>query len=154
MAWDDLVHILIVDDRPENLMALEAVLTHSQCRIVKALSGEVALKCLLREEFALILLDVQMPGIDGFETAMLIKKREKHQEIPILFITASHKDELFSKRGYEVGGVDYIYKPFDSNSLRAKVAVFVSLYRKSKEADERAYLLVENQKKDPRPKVS
>lgn len=132
------VNILLVDDRPENLMALEAVLSNPEYHLVKAGSGEEALKHLLREDFAVILLDVQMPGLDGFETAMLIKKREKSQEIPILFITALHQEEMHSKRGYEIGGVDYIFKPFDPNALRSKIAVFVNLYRKGAQIQKRA----------------
>jgi PAS domain S-box-containing protein len=149
-----MINILIVDDHPDNLTALEAVLSNPEYRLVKATSGEEALRHLLHEEFAAILLDVQMPGIDGFETAMLIKKREKSEEIPILFITAIHKDELYSKKGYEIGGVDYIFKPFDPNTLRSKVAIFVNLYKKTHLLQRRTEELLANHARDQQRKLA
>ena len=120
--------ILVVDDRPENLLALEAILEPLGHRLVSARSGEEALRHLLHEEFAVILLDVQMPGLDGFETAELIKERERTRHIPILFLTAISKDRRHVFRGYETGAVDYIFKPFDAEILRSKVAVFLELH--------------------------
>jgi len=122
------VDILLVDDRPENLLALEAILESLGQRLVRAQSGEDALRCLLEREFAVILLDVQMPGLNGFETAQLIKARERTKFVPIIFLTAISKDEEFVYKGYEVGAVDYIFKPFQPEILRSKVNVFVELY--------------------------
>jgi PAS domain S-box-containing protein len=123
------VSILLVDDRSENLISLRAVLDNSEYRLVSASSGNDALRALLKEDFALILMDVQMPGLDGFETAGLIKMRERSKNIPIIFVTALSKDEPFVYKGYSVGAVDYIFKPFDPKILRSKVAVFADLHR-------------------------
>jgi PAS domain S-box-containing protein len=122
--------ILLVDDQEENLLALEAVLEPLGQRLMRATSGEDALGALLREDFALILLDVQMPDMDGFQTATLIKQREKTQHIPIIFLTALSKELHHVFRGYSAGAVDYVVKPFDPTILRSKVQVFVDLYRK------------------------
>jgi PAS domain S-box-containing protein len=122
------VDILIVDDRAENLLALEAILESLGQRIVRAQSGEAALRCLLEREFAVILLDVQMPGMNGFETAQMIKSRERTRFVPIIFLTAISKDEEYVFKGYSVGAVDYIFKPFQPEILRSKVNVFVELY--------------------------
>jgi signal transduction histidine kinase len=124
-------NILLVDDRPENLLALEAALEPLNQSLVKANSGEEALRLLLKQEFAVILLDVQMPGIDGFDTAMQVKQREKTKDIPIIFLTAISREPHHALRGYSTGAVDYIAKPFDPWVLRAKVAVFVDLYEKN-----------------------
>ena len=123
--------ILMVDDRPENLLALEAALEPLDQNLVKANSGEEALRLLLREEFAVILLDVQMPGMDGFDTAIQIKDRDKTKDIPIIFLTAISREPHHALRGYSTGAVDYLAKPFDPWVLRAKVAVFVDLYEKN-----------------------
>ncbi|MDB4966998.1 MAG: Sensor histidine kinase [Myxococcales bacterium] len=120
--------ILIVDDVPANLLALEAVLQPLGHRTVAARSGNEALKALLDEEFAVILLDVTMPGMDGFETAQLIRDRNKTRSVPIIFLTAVQSDALFVSRAYERGAVDYLTKPFDPDVLRAKVSFFVELY--------------------------
>ena len=120
--------ILLVDDRPENLLALEAILGSLNQILVRASSGEEALRALLKDEFALILLDVQMPGMDGFETAVQIKARSRTKDIPIIFLTAVDTDEHNAYRGYAAGGADYITKPFDPWVLRAKVEVFVDLW--------------------------
>jgi two-component system sensor histidine kinase/response regulator len=130
--------ILLVDDRPENLVALEAALRPLGQHLVSAQSGEEALRCLLTTEFAVILLDVQMPGMDGFETAAHIKERERSRHIPIIFLTAISRELHQQLRGYEVGAVDYIAKPFDPWVLRSKVAVFVELYEKSRRVQEQA----------------
>ncbi|HEX6715086.1 MAG TPA: response regulator, partial [Thermoleophilaceae bacterium] len=126
----DQANILIVDDQEENLLALEAVLEPLGQRLVRATSGEEALGALLRDDFALILLDVQMPDIDGFQTAALIKRRPKTQHIPIIFLTALSKELHHMFRGYSAGAVDYVVKPFDPMILRSKVQVFVDLHRK------------------------
>ena len=122
--------ILMVDDRPENLLALEAILQGLGHELIKASSGEEALKCLLTTDVAVILLDVQMPGMDGFETAAHVKRREKTRDIPILFLTAIDGEAHQAFRGYAAGGVDYLAKPFDPWLLKAKVGVFVELYDK------------------------
>ncbi|HSD80783.1 MAG TPA: SpoIIE family protein phosphatase [Solirubrobacteraceae bacterium] len=124
--------VLLVDDRRENLLALEAVLQPLGCRMVSVTSGEEALRQLLLEDFALILLDVQMPVLDGFETAEYIKRRERTRDIPILFVTAISKDRGHVFRGYEAGAVDYVFKPYDPEVLRAKVAVFLRLHSTSR----------------------
>ena len=119
--------ILAVDDRPENLVALEAVLAPLELEVVTATSGEEALRLLLERSFALILLDVRMPRMDGFETARMIKARERTREIPIVFLTAARDEVSAIVRGYEVGALDYLLKPFDAELLRSKVAVFAEL---------------------------
>jgi len=130
--------ILLVDDRPENLVALAAALRPLNQELVSAQSGEEALRCLLNDDFAVILLDVQMPGMDGFETAAEIKERERSRHIPIIFLTAISRELHQQLRGYEVGAVDYIAKPFDPWVLRSKVAVFVDLYDKTRRVEEQA----------------
>ena len=140
---DGRVNILLVDDRPENLLALEAILEPLGERLVRAHSGDEALKCLLTEEYAVILLDVQMPGLNGFETAELIKSRERTRYVPIIFLTAISKDEAYIFRGYSVGAVDYMSKPFQPDVLRSKVAVFVDLYKKQRQLKEQEQLLRE-----------
>jgi PAS domain S-box-containing protein len=137
------VNILLVDDRPENLLTLDAILEPLGERLVRAHSGDEALKCLLTEEFAVILLDVQMPGLNGFETAELIKSRERTRFVPIIFLTAISKDEAYVYRGYSVGAVDYMSKPFEPDVLRSKVAVFVDLYRKQRQLKQQERLLHE-----------
>ena len=119
---DDRPAVLLVDDRKQNLIALEAVLEPLPCRLVSVISGEEALKALLNEEFAVVLLDVQMPGMDGFETAELIKRRERTRSVPIIFVTAINKERDHVFRGYSAGAVDYVFKPYDPNVLRSKVA--------------------------------
>src|SRR5688500_5741502 len=140
---DDQVNILLVDDRAENLLALEGILEPLGERLVRAHSGDEALKCLLTEEFAVILLDVQMPGLNGFETAEMIKSRERTRYVPIIFLTAISKDEAYVGRGYSVGAVDYMSKPFQPDVLRSKVSVFVDLYRKQRQLKRQERLLRE-----------
>ncbi|MFI9228639.1 PleD family two-component system response regulator [Streptomyces rimosus] len=122
------VRILLVDDRAENLLALEAVLEPLGHELVRATSGEAALKALLAHEYALILLDVQMPRMDGFETAVHIKRRARTRHIPIIFLTAVGRGAHHIFRGYAVGAVDYIVKPYDPWVLRAKVGIFTRVY--------------------------
>ncbi|HME89903.1 MAG TPA: response regulator, partial [Myxococcaceae bacterium] len=120
--------ILIVDDRPENLLALEAVLQPFRRRLVRATSGDDALKRLLELDFATILMDVEMPGLDGFQTARLIRERERTRNIPILFLTAELREEADLVKAYAQGTVDYIVKPIDPDILRAKVRVLLELH--------------------------
>jgi CheY-like chemotaxis protein len=133
--------ILLVDDRAENLTALEAILTSLNQVLVPVRSGDAALKALLTGEFAVILLDVVMPGMDGFETAAHIKRRAKTRDIPIIFLTAASSEPDYAFRGYAAGAVDYIAKPFDPWVLRAKVSIFVELYMKNLQLQEQAELL-------------
>ena len=148
------VSILLVDDHQENLLALEATLGYLDQNIVKATSGREALKLLLDQDFAVILLDVHMPDMDGFETAALIREREKSQNIPIIFLTAMHKSEGQVFRGYSLGAVDYIFKPFEPEILKAKVTVFIDLYKKTEEVKRQAELLLQkNQELDRRNKA-
>jgi two-component system, sensor histidine kinase and response regulator len=120
--------VLLVDDRADNLLALRAVLEPLGLDLVEAASGEEALRHLLAGEFALIILDVQMPGLDGFETARLIRGRERTRYVPIIFLTAISGEPEHYQRGYESGAVDYVYKPFEAEILRAKVSVFAELW--------------------------
>jgi CheY-like chemotaxis protein len=135
--------ILLVDDRPDNLLALEAILASLGQTLVRAASGEEALKALLADDYAVILLDVQMPGMDGFETAAHIKRRERTRDIPIIFLTAINREPQHAFRGYSTGAVDYLAKPFDPWVLRAKVAVFVDLHRKNRQLRRQTELLAE-----------
>ena len=124
--------ILLVDDREDNLLSIETILEPDGYKFVKANSGRQALKILLTEfDFALILMDVKMPNLNGFETASLIYEREKLKHIPIVFITANNYGEENIFKGYRTGAVDYIYKPINPELLRAKVSVFVDLYQKT-----------------------
>jgi signal transduction histidine kinase len=124
--------IMLVDDREDNLLSMESVLEPDGYRFVKASSGRQVLKLLLTDfDFALILMDVQMPNLNGFETASLIYERDRLRHIPIIFITANNYGEENLFRGYRAGAVDYIYKPVNPELLRAKVSVFVELYRKN-----------------------
>lgn len=124
--------LLLVDDRPENLLALEAVLEPLGQRMVRAHSGEEALRHLLSDDISVIVLDVQMPGIDGFETAERIKQRDRTRDIPIIFVTAINQDARHRMRGYAAGAVDYIFKPVEAEVLRAKVGVFLDLHLKNR----------------------
>jgi PAS domain S-box-containing protein len=126
----DQARILLVDDRPANLLALEGILSPLGHVLVRAQSGEEALWRLLEEEFAVILLDVQMPGMDGFDTARLVKSRRRTRHVPIIFITAISREREHVFKGYEQGAVDYVAKPFEPEILRSKVAVFVELWRR------------------------
>jgi signal transduction histidine kinase/DNA-binding response OmpR family regulator len=140
---DEVVDILAVDDLPEKLLAMETILQQPGVRLVQAHSGREALRKLLEKDFAVVLLDVNMPDIDGFETAHLIRQRKRTQHTPIIFVTA-FADEMHAARGYSLGAVDYILSPVVPEVLRTKVNVFVDLYRKSeqikRQADERVAL--------------
>ncbi|MFL5538212.1 MAG: ATP-binding protein [Longimicrobiaceae bacterium] len=140
--------ILMVDDRPENLMALEAILEPLGHELVRAYSGEEALREVLRQDFACILLDVQMPGMNGFETAELIKGRERSRFTPIVFLTAISKEDEFVFQGYSVGAVDYMFKPFNPDILRSKVSVFVDLYLKTEQLRQQELRLRESERRE------
>ncbi len=136
----DLANVLLVDDRQDNLLALEAILQGLPVKPVGVCSGEQALKQLLLEEYALILLDAHMPGMDGFETADHIKRRERTRGVPIIFFTAADRDAHLALRGYAAGAVDYLTKPFDPWILRAKVSILVDLWRKTRQLRAQAAL--------------
>jgi len=138
MDADSQVNILLVDDHPENLIALEAILAGMGQNLVKAHSGEEAFRCLLKQDFAVILLDVQMPGMDGFETASLIRQRGRSQHTPIIFMTAFGTDDRWQMKGYALGAVDYLLKPIDPVILVSKVTVFVELFKKTQEVERQA----------------
>jgi CheY-like chemotaxis protein len=125
------VNILIVDDKPENLLVLEGVLSVPGYRLTKAQSGKEALRLVLKADFAMILLDVRMPVMDGFETAALIRQREKTGDIPIIFISAEYTAKDHIERGYALKAVDFLIKPFDPDRLRARVALLAELHRKT-----------------------
>jgi PAS domain S-box-containing protein len=138
-----MVNILLVDDEPKNLTALESLLTADDRRLVRAESGAQALKHLLQDDFAVILLDVQMPQMDGFETAELIRGREQSRHTPIIFLTAAITGESHVAKGYSIGAVDYLVKPLDPDILKSKVAVFIDLFRKSEQIQRQANDLAE-----------
>jgi two-component sensor histidine kinase len=125
------VNVLVVDDRPDGLLALSSVLDRGGYNVVTAASGYEALAQMLHHEFAVVLLDVQMPGMDGFETAERIRENPLWRDTPIVFVTAIDKEERYVRKGYECGAVDYIFKPLDPHTLESKVAVFANLYRKN-----------------------
>jgi signal transduction histidine kinase/response regulator RpfG family c-di-GMP phosphodiesterase len=144
---DEKVNILIVDDRPDKLLAHETVLSELNQNLVRATSGKEALRRLLKQDFAVILLDVNMPVMDGFETAALIRRRQRSETTPIIFISAVNDTETHVSRGYSLGAVDYILTPVVPEILRAKIAVFVDLYKKTeqikRQAEEREKLIRE-----------
>jgi signal transduction histidine kinase len=138
--------ILVVDDRAENLLAIRGSLSAADYEIVEARSGEEALRKLLAEkDFALVLLDVRMPDMDGFEVAHLMRRRERTRFVPIVFLTAEAADLTSAYRGYEAGAVDYLIKPFDSTVLRAKVAAFAELHQQRQLIERQARLIVEGE---------
>ena len=134
-------NVLLVDDRPENLLAMESILENLGQNLVRATSGQEALRFLLVEEVALILLDVQMPGLNGFELAELIRERERTQHTPIIFVSATSKDEHYVFKGYSLGAVDYLTKPFEPEILKSKVRFFTKLFRQNQEIKRQALLL-------------
>ena len=144
---DEKVSILVVDDREDKLLTYEVMLDELGQNLVRARSGKEALRCLLKQDFAVILLDVNMPVMDGFETAALIRQRPRSETTPIIFISAVNDTETHVSRGYSLGAVDYILTPVIPEILRAKIAVFVDLFKKTeqvkKQAEERARLLRE-----------
>ncbi len=130
------IDILVVDDKPENILALEGFLEKPDRNIIKAYSGEDALAQVLDHDFGLILLDVQMPKMDGFETASIIRQRPKSKNLPIIFVTALSKDQKHVSKGYEFGAVDYLFKPVIPEILQAKVEVFCQLHRQKRIIEE------------------
>ena len=148
MTGDDRVSILLVDDRPENLLALEAILEPLGQILVRANTGPEALRQVLGCEFATILLDVQMPGMNGFEVAEIIKSRERSRTIPIIFLSAISKEDAYVYKGYSMGAVDYVFKPFNPDVLKSKVSVFVDLFVKQRELQRQGELLREAEKRE------
>ena len=138
MNNEEIVKILIVDDKPENLLALETILDVAGWGLVRAGSGKDALRQVLKEEFAVILLDVQMPKMDGFDTATLIRQRDKSAYTPIIFVTAVSKTDEAAKRGYSLGAGDYVLKPIVPEILKAKVTVFANLFRFRRQIEQQA----------------
>jgi signal transduction histidine kinase/DNA-binding response OmpR family regulator len=141
MTPDSKANVLLVDDRPENLLALETILAELGQNLVRASSGREALRFLLVEDFALILLDVQMPGLNGFELAELIRERERTQHTPIIFISATSRDEQYVFKGYSLGAVDYLTKPIEPEILKSKVRFFTRLFQQNQEIKRQAALL-------------
>jgi two-component system, sensor histidine kinase and response regulator len=135
---EDQVNILLVDDRLDKLLALETVLAELGQNLVLAHSGAEALRHLLHREFALIVLDVSMPGMDGFETASLIRQRRNSELTPIIFISAINFSEVHLARGYSLGAVDYICTPIIPEILRAKASFFIELHRKTEQLERQA----------------
>jgi signal transduction histidine kinase/response regulator RpfG family c-di-GMP phosphodiesterase len=148
MPSDPKMNILLVDDQVSNLVALEAVLDGLGQNIVKARSGAEALRCLLDNEFAMILMDVQMPEMDGFETAALIRERDRSRDTPIIFLTAYEQNDVQMFKGYSLGAVDYLFKPIVPDILRSKVMVFVDLFHKTAQVERQAEQLRENQRRE------
>ncbi|MGW0968425.1 response regulator [Streptomyces sp. NPDC002516] len=132
---DEGASILLVDDMEDNLVALEAVLRSLNEPLVRARSGEEAMEALLRRRFAVVLLDIRMPGMDGFETAANIKRLDRTKDVPIIFLTSTDADAGYAFRGYATGAADYLTKPFDPWVLRAKVTVFLDLHRKNRQLE-------------------
>jgi signal transduction histidine kinase len=148
MTPDPRVKLLLVDDRPENLLALEAILEPLGQTLVSAHSGDEALKCVLQHEFAAILLDVQMPDMNGFDVAQIIKSRERSRYIPIIFLSAINKEDAYVFKGYSMGAVDYVFKPFNPDVLRSKVAVFVDLYLKQEQLRQQSEQLADSARRE------
>lgn len=146
MRTPDAAKVLIVDDLPGNLLALNALIRRDGREIFQASSGEAALDLLLEHEFALAILDVQMPGMSGFELAELMRGTEKTRQIPIIFVTAAGKEQNYAFTGYETGAVDFLYKPLDVDAVRSKVSVFVDLYSQRMETRRQVQALEQSRK--------
>lgn len=131
-------NILIVDDLKENHLVMESVITDPEINIIKAMSGEEALSLCLEHDFAVIFMDVQMPGMDGFETAELLRSIERTKNIPIIFVTAISKEQKSIFKGYEVGAVDYLFKPIDPIILKSKAKIFKEIYNQRKTIERQA----------------
>src|SRR4029078_13635131 len=140
-------NILIVDDKPENLLAMESILEGLDQNLVQATSAREALRYLLIEDVAVIVLDVQMPGVNGFELAELIRERERTQHTPIIFVSAISHSEQYIFKGYSLGAVDYLTKPFEPEILRSKVRFFCRLFFQNQKIKRQANLLEESNKK-------
>lgn len=138
MSEDRIIQkVLLVDDQPANLVSLEAILEAEDRELIKANSGPEGLKVLLKEDISLVLLDVQMPGMDGFEMAELMRQRKDTQSIPIIFVTAISKEKQYVFKGYQVGAVDYLFKPLDPVILQSKVNFFLQLDRQRRELQQK-----------------
>jgi two-component system sensor histidine kinase/response regulator len=146
MNEEERTNILIVDDRPENLLALESLLENPSLNIMKANSGNEALGLVLQHDFALVLLDVQMPEMDGFETAELMRSSQKTKHIPIIFVTAISKEQQHIFKGYEAGAVDYLFKPLDPHILQSKVNIFLNLHKQKMSLEKTNKKILEQQK--------
>jgi len=138
---DEKVNVLVVDDVKENHLVMNSVLNDAEINVINALSGEEALKLCSNHSFAVILMDVQMPGMDGFETAELLRSIERTKKIPIIFVTAISKEKKAIFRGYEIGAVDYLFKPIDAMALRSKVNTFKELYQQRRQLEITTYEL-------------
>jgi CheY-like chemotaxis protein len=154
MEWDRKTDILLVDDNPANLLALEAVLGNLGQNLVKAHSGADALRYLMDHEVAIILMDVQMPGMDGFETAELIRRRERSRYTPVIFLTAHERTDTQVFTGYAAGAVDFLTKPFVPEVLRSKVAIFVELFQKTEQVRRQSELLRAIERKEHERQMS
>ncbi|MBV6655348.1 MAG: response regulator, partial [Mameliella sp.] len=132
---EEKVKILLVDDKPENLFSLEAILEGEDREIICAGSGNEALKLAIKNRFALILSDVQMPGMDGFEMVEILRSNPKNKHIPIIFVTAISKEEQYVYKGYNEGAVDYLFKPLDATIVRAKTEIFIALYKQQRQLE-------------------
>src|SRR6476646_103827 len=145
---DERVSLLRVDERPDKLLSLESILEPLGQAMIRANSGPDALRQVLALDFAVMLLDVQMPGMNGFEVAEIIKSRERSRTIPIIFLSAISKEDAYVFKGYSMGAVDYVFKPFNPDVLRSKVSVFVDLFVKQRELQRQGELLREAQKRE------
>jgi len=143
---EETTRILIVDDLPENLLALNALIRHADRTIFQASGGEAALDLLLEHDFALAILDVQMPGMNGFELAELMRSTEKTRQVPIIFVSAAGKESNYAFKGYETGAVDFLYKPLDMEAVKSKVSVFVDLHRQRNEIRKQVHALEASQR--------
>src|SRR5215213_984046 len=141
MTSENKANVLLVDDRPENLLAMQTILEDLGQNLVCAASGHEALRFLLTEDVALILLDVQMPGLNGFDFAELVRERERTQHTPIIFVSATSRDEQYVFKGYSLGAVDYMTKPFEPEILKSKVRFFTRLFLQNQEIKRQAALL-------------
>jgi signal transduction histidine kinase len=146
MNTPDLAKVLIVDDLPENLLALEALIRQDGREIHQARSGDEALGLLLEHEFALAIVDVQMPGMDGFELAELIRGTERTRHVPIVFVSAAGRELNYAFQGYESGAVDFLYKPLDAHAVKSKVTVFVALHQQRKQLERQLEELEESRR--------
>ena len=146
MQIDPPVNVLVVDDQPENLMALEAVLSVTGLNIVKANSGREALISMLEDEFAIVILDIQMPVMTGYEVASTMRQRDATKHTPIIFLTAMYTEDADAALAYSLGAVDFLTKPFVPDVLKSKVKVFVELYKKTHEIKRQAELLAEKER--------